>query len=234
MERCSVSLPLSCAQIRLAVLCLLVAAATRPVSCDQSLGGTKGGRESGRGGETPPPLLSVTAQATPTPPWAVLWGPTYETEEDPGHVLGPQDPHRHPGVAADGIEEAAEVQTSQHRHRMTGIPATTESQLLLEEREKERKSEGKSEEEEVDPQFYVTVTISSLLILTAAIITAKLCYDRSCSRHTPPLSRGGAPSLSLSLPRSLSPEDSRQTLTCGAGLPRTPSFDRDRIPVVNL
>nr|XP_015193455.1 PREDICTED: PILR alpha-associated neural protein isoform X2 [Lepisosteus oculatus] len=211
MERCSVSLPLSCAQIRLAVLCLLVAAATRPVSCDQSLGGTKGGRESGRGGETPPPLLSVTAQATPTPPWAVLWGPTYETEEDPGHVLGPQDPQRHPGVAADGIEEAAEVQTSQHRHRMTGIPATTESQLLLEEREKERKSEGKSEEEE-----------------------AKLCYDRSCSRHTPPLSRGGAPSLSLSLPRSLSPEDSRQTLTCGAGLPRTPSFDRDRIPVVNL
>ncbi|KAJ4923201.1 hypothetical protein JOQ06_022728 [Pogonophryne albipinna] len=64
----------------------------------------------------------------------------------------------------------------------------------------------------VDPQFYVTLTISSLLLLTAVVITAKLCYDRSCSQHPPPLSRGVAPPLSLALPRSLAPEDSRQTL----------------------
>lgn len=37
-------------------------------------------------------------------------------------------------------------------------------------------------------------------------------YDRSCSRHQPPLSRGGPPPLSLALPRSLASEDSRQTL----------------------
>lgn len=37
-------------------------------------------------------------------------------------------------------------------------------------------------------------------------------YDRSCSQHPPPLSRGVAPPLSLALPRSLASEDSRQTL----------------------
>lgn len=37
-------------------------------------------------------------------------------------------------------------------------------------------------------------------------------YDRSCSQHLPPLSRGVAPPLSLALPRSLASEDSRQTL----------------------
>ncbi|CAL8258268.1 unnamed protein product [Boreogadus saida] len=37
-------------------------------------------------------------------------------------------------------------------------------------------------------------------------------YDRSCSQHPPPLSRAAAPPLTLALPRSLAPEDSRQTL----------------------
>lgn len=88
-----------------------------------------------------------------------------------------------------------------------------------------------SEPEEVDPQFYVTVTISSLLILMAIVITAKLCYDRSCSHHPAPLSRGVAPPLSRGLPRSLASEDSRQTLHSTSS-----SFftDRERIPVVNL
>ncbi|XP_061675828.1 PILR alpha-associated neural protein isoform X2 [Syngnathoides biaculeatus] len=87
-----------------------------------------------------------------------------------------------------------------------------------------------AELEEVDPQFYVTVTISSLLILTAIIITAKLCYDRNCSRHPPPLSRGVAPPLSRALPCSLASEESRQTLHSTSS-----SFaDRERIPVVNL
>ncbi|MEQ2180870.1 hypothetical protein GOODEAATRI_005764 [Goodea atripinnis] len=55
-------------------------------------------------------------------------------------------------------------------------------------------------------------------------------YDRSCSQHPPPLSRGVAPPLSLALPRSLASEDSRQTLHSTSS-----SFtDRERIPVVNL
>ncbi|KAF3839266.1 hypothetical protein F7725_017983 [Dissostichus mawsoni] len=73
-------------------------------------------------------------------------------------------------------------------------------------------------------KFYVTLTISSLLLLTAVVITAKLCYDRSCSQHPPPLSRGVAPPLSLALPRSLAPEDSRQTLHSSS----SSSTDRER------
>uniref|UniRef100_A0A3Q2XYD3 Si:ch211-154o6.4 n=1 Tax=Hippocampus comes TaxID=109280 RepID=A0A3Q2XYD3_HIPCM len=100
--------------------------------------------------------LSVSAQATPTPLWAVVWGPTHPLEDETHHLL--------------------------------------------------------SSQETVDPQFYVTVTISTLLILTAIIITAKLSYDRSCSRHPPPMSRGVAPPLSRALPCSLASEESRQTL----------------------
>uniref|UniRef100_A0A3P8WTS8 Si:ch211-154o6.4 n=1 Tax=Cynoglossus semilaevis TaxID=244447 RepID=A0A3P8WTS8_CYNSE len=101
--------------------------------------------------------LSVTAQVTPTPLWAVVWGPTQPLEDETYHILSSQ------------------------------------------------------ETDPVDPQFYVTVTISTLLILTAVVIVAKL-YDRSCSQHPPPLSRGAAPPPTLALPRSLTSEDSRQTL----------------------
>ncbi|KAG5856249.1 PILR alpha-associated neural protein [Anguilla anguilla] len=221
MERCSIS-PVT----RLAALCCLLAAATtRPVSCDGGRGKADGGEsESDRAGElqidTLSPQLSVTTQATPTPLWAVVWGPTHPIEDETPHFL--------PGQEMD-----LQHPTTESWQLLQNPPTTKTQQLLLGERKKEgeedEEGEADSEREEVDPQFYVTVTISSLLILTAVIITAKLCYDRSCSRHPPPLSRGAAPPLSLSLPRSLAPEDSRQVLHS------TPSFtDRERIPVVNL
>ncbi|XP_066568366.1 PILR alpha-associated neural protein [Amia ocellicauda] len=242
MERCSISLPHSTPLLQLSALCLLVAIATPPGSCDRAWGSEVKGEGGGEEGESAGPLLSVTAPVTPTAPWAVLWGPTHPLEDETGHFLSAQETHHRIGTQGEEEEEEEEekggARTPRHHHRVPGGPATTDPQLQLEERdrarEREREDETEGEEKEVDPQFYVTVTISSVLILTAAIITAKLCYDRSCSQHTPPLSRGAAPSLSLSLPRSLSPEDSRQTLTGGGAIPRTPSFDRDRIPVVNL
>ncbi|KPP72830.1 PILR alpha-associated neural protein-like, partial [Scleropages formosus] len=211
---------------RLAALCcLLVASATRHASCDG--GARKEGRREGEREPTEemqigtfPPQLSVTTQATPTPLWAVVWGPTHPIEDETPHFPSAYEmSSRHP--LTEGWE-----------HRQ-GPPTTQTQQLLQAEREEDGWVEGGTETdrevEEVDPQFYVTVTISSLLILTAVIITAKLCYDRSCSRHPPPLSRGTAPPLSLSIPRSLTPEEGRRTLH---GLP---SFtDRERIPVVNL
>ncbi|KAG7469374.1 hypothetical protein MATL_G00128220 [Megalops atlanticus] len=221
MERCSIS-PVT----RLATLCcLLVAVAIRPVSCD---GGERKGDEREREREqvgemqidTLSSQLSVTTQATPTPLWAVVWGPTHPIEDETPHFLSSQETdHQQPGTEAWQFHQSP--------------PTSQTQQLLLGEKERNGEEDGEGENErereEVDPQFYVTVTISSLLILTAVIITAKLCYDRSCSRHPPPLSRGAAPPLSLSLPRSLGPEDSRQALHS------TPSFtDRERIPVVNL
>ncbi|KAJ8355000.1 hypothetical protein SKAU_G00225670 [Synaphobranchus kaupii] len=186
MERCSIS-PVT----RLATLCCLLAAATtRPVSCDGGDGKGDGGQsESDRVGklqiDTLSPQLSVTTQATPTPLWAVVWGPTHPIEDETPHFL--------PGQETD-----LQRPTTESWQLLRNPPTTKTQQLLLGERKKEgeeedEEGEAKSERGEVDPQFYVTVTISSLLILTAVIITAKLCYDRSCSRHPPPPLPWGAP-----------------------------------------
>ncbi|KAL2084018.1 hypothetical protein ACEWY4_019536 [Coilia grayii] len=162
--------------------------------------------------------LSVTAQATPTPLWAVVWGPTQSLEDETQHFLPSQE---------------TEVSTEEAWSHHLSLPTTQTEQLppSLEDvvGREDSKADGGEEMEEVDPQFYVTVIISSVLILAAVIITAKLCYDRSCSRHPPPLSHGGAPPLSLAMPRALAQEDSRQTLHS------TPSFgDRERVTTVDV
>lgn len=174
--------------------------------------------------------LSVTAQGTPTPV-AVVWGPTQLLEEETYHFsvssqdTEPQGKHHEAGGSTTAQYWPYGSPGSAHPPGGTLLQPKTQEGVEAEGTEAEE-----TEPEEVDPQFYVTVTISSLLILTAVVITAKLCYDRSCSRHPPPLSRGVAPPLSLALPRSLASEESRQTLHSTSS-----SFmDRERIPVVNL
>ncbi|KAK2844767.1 hypothetical protein Q5P01_011426 [Channa striata] len=222
MERCSIS---PVARLTGLTSLLLVALVTQPSTCN---------RDDSEGEEQVDTLsvhLSVTAQVTPTPLWAVLWGPTQPLEDETYHFLSSQetDPlHQH------GNQQEASTATSQDWPYPQASRRPRE-QTPQESREHEGAENGETEAEEtepeeVDPQFYVTVTISSVLILTAVVITAKLCYDRSCSQHPPPLSRGVAPPLSLALPRSLASEDSRQTLHSTSS-----SFtDRERIPVVNL
>ncbi|XP_029535998.1 PILR alpha-associated neural protein [Oncorhynchus nerka] len=223
MERCSIS-PVKRLTTHRCLFFLLVAAVTRPSTCNRD--------DEGEGQvEAFSAQLSITGQVTPTPIWSVDWGPTLALEDETHHFLSSQE--------ADLYHHGHEVPTTTaeawlHHQSAPGSVLPQEPLDLLEAPDAEGVEDGGSEAEErepeeVDPQFYVTVTISSLLILTAVIITAKLCYDRSCSQHQPPLSRGVAPPLSLALPRSLALEDSRQTLH------GTPSFtDRERIPVVNL
>ncbi|XP_063054920.1 PILR alpha-associated neural protein [Engraulis encrasicolus] len=217
MERCSIppATPLYCL--------LLVAVVTCPTRCDPDDQKWEEISDMQVVEALSSAQLSVTAQATPTPLWAVVWGPTQSLEDE-------TQQHFLPGQEAEVSTEVAEAWSRQHHQ---GLPTTQTEQLLpsLEDAvgTDDSRTDPGEEMEEVDPQFYVTVIISSVLILAAVIITAKLCYDRSCSQHPPPLSRGGAPPLSLAIPRSLAPEDSRQTLHS------TPSFgDRERIPVVNL
>ncbi|XP_056618654.1 PILR alpha-associated neural protein isoform X1 [Triplophysa dalaica] len=151
--------------------------------------------------------MPVTAQATTTQLWAVVWGPTQPPEDETHHFLSSLE------------TESRKMTTSEDLSHHRGQPANQTQQPTT--GEEERKDTEEQETQEVDPQFYVTVTISSLLILSAVIISAKLCYDRSLSHRPPP--------LSLSIPRAIAQEDSRQTLHS------TPSFpDRERIPVVNL
>ncbi|XP_031432866.1 PILR alpha-associated neural protein isoform X2 [Clupea harengus] len=215
MERCSIPTATS-------LYCLLlVALVTCPTRCDPNEQNWEELNEMQV--EALSAQLSVTAQATPTPLWAVDWGPTQTLEDETQHFL--------PSQEGDHWQASTDETLPHHKNTLT---THTQQQLpSLEAKDvvtgKDSKTEAEEEFEEVDPQFYVTVTISSVLILAAVIITAKLCYDRSCSRHPPPLSLGGAPPLSLAIPRSLAQEDSRQTLHS------TPSFsDRERIPVVNL
>ncbi|XP_070767916.1 PILR alpha-associated neural protein [Enoplosus armatus] len=202
MERCSPVARLT--TLRCLISLLLV---TQPSTCN---------RDDSEGEEQVDALsvqLSVTAQVTPTPLWAVVWGPTQPLEDETYHFISSQetDPlHKH------GNQPEASTATSKDwPHPDASMQPQEEASR--ESRGKEGVEDGgteaeETEPEEVDPQFYVTVTISSLLILMAVIVTAKLCYDHSCSQHPPPLSRGVAPPLSLALPRSLASEDSRQTL----------------------
>uniref|UniRef100_A0A3B1IZ02 Si:ch211-154o6.4 n=1 Tax=Astyanax mexicanus TaxID=7994 RepID=A0A3B1IZ02_ASTMX len=150
--------------------------------------------------------LSVTAQATPTPLWAVDWGPTQPLEDETHHLLSSQE--------TEGAKAATPEAWPHHWNTPTN--QTQQQPLSIEARDsgEEPEEEAQEKEPEEDPQFYVTVTISSLLILSVVIISAKL-YDRSLSQRPPP--------LSLAIPRSLAQEDSRQTLHS------TPSFpDRER------
>ncbi|XP_034029541.1 PILR alpha-associated neural protein, partial [Thalassophryne amazonica] len=215
------------ARLTALVSLLLVALVTQPSTCNRD--DTVHEEQA----DTLTVQLSVTGHVTPTPLWVVIWGPTQTLEDETHHFLSSAetDPlHQHGNQQEDGT--ASTRDWPQPDSIASSLHPREESPL--ESSDQEGVEDGimgaeESEPEEVDPQFYVTVTISSLLILTAVIITAKLCYDRSCSQHPPPLSRGAAPPLSLALPRSLVSEDSRQTLHS------TSSFtDRERIPVVNL
>uniref|UniRef100_A0A3Q3WYZ5 PILR alpha associated neural protein n=1 Tax=Mola mola TaxID=94237 RepID=A0A3Q3WYZ5_MOLML len=181
---------------------LLIALATQPSTCNHD------DREDEEQVDALSVQLSVTAQVTPTPLWAVVWGPTQPLEDETYHFLSSQDPdHLH--------QHGSQQEATMSEDWLYPDPSLQPRQEApLESREGVENGGTEAEEtepEEVDPQFYVTVTISSLLILMAIVITAKL-YDRSCSQHPPPLSRGGPPPLSLTLPRSLASEDSRQTL----------------------
>ncbi|XP_055065862.2 PILR alpha-associated neural protein isoform X2 [Misgurnus anguillicaudatus] len=154
--------------------------------------------------------VPVTVQATTTQlwgvDWGVDWGPTQPLEDETPHFLS--------SLETEGLKMTTSEEWSPHR----GPPSNQTQEPISGE---EKTDAEEQETQEVDPQFYVTVTISSLLILSAVIISAKLCYDRSFSQRPPP--------LSLAIPRSIVQEDSRQTLHS------TPSFpDRERIPVVNL
>ncbi|CAL8289740.1 unnamed protein product [Merluccius merluccius] len=79
---------------------LLVASAPRPSRGNRDDTGDE------RADALSVPGLSVTPQATPTPLWAVVWGPTHPLEDETHHFLSSQDPdHLHqPGgdQRADG------------------------------------------------------------------------------------------------------------------------------------
>ncbi|XP_061770828.1 PILR alpha-associated neural protein isoform X2 [Nerophis ophidion] len=158
MERRSVS-PVA----RLTAL-VLVALATQPSTCNRDDGEERVDALSVQ--------LSVTTQVTPTPLWAVVWGPTQPLEDDTYHFLSSQETE-HLRQQGDQREAGTPVAASEDWPRPDASTRPQDGSWSQE--DGRTQAEGTELEEEVDPQFYVTVTISSLLILTAIIITAKLC-----------------------------------------------------------
>uniref|UniRef100_A0A3P8SUJ0 Si:ch211-154o6.4 n=1 Tax=Amphiprion percula TaxID=161767 RepID=A0A3P8SUJ0_AMPPE len=158
----------------------LVALVTQPSTCN---------RDDSEGEEQVDTLsvqLSVTAQATPTPLWAVVWGPTQPLEDETHHFLSSQETDH---LRLHGNQQ--ETSTAMSEDWL--YPDTSmqpRERPPLESRDQEGVDDGGAEAEETEPEE----------------------YDRSCSQHPPPLSRGVPPALSLALPRSLASEESRQTL----------------------
>ncbi|XP_013868898.1 PILR alpha-associated neural protein isoform X2 [Austrofundulus limnaeus] len=169
MERCSIS---PVARLIAFVTLLLVALVSQPSVCN---------RDDGEGGEQVdalPVQLSVTSQVTPTPLWAVVWGPTQPLEDETYHRFLSSQETEHLHSHGNQQEVSGAAATSEDWLYLDSS-ASPQEKAPLESRNQEGAEAGgteaeETEPEEVDPQFYVTVTISSLLILTAVVITAKL------------------------------------------------------------
>ncbi|XDV40127.1 hypothetical protein PO909_009265 [Leuciscus waleckii] len=104
--------------------------------------------------------MPVTAQASTTQLWAVDWGPTQPLEDETHHVLSSLETESLRVTPSQDWTHHRSAATNQTQRPTTGERDTIETE--------------EPDTKEVDPQFYVTVTISSLLILTAVIISAKL------------------------------------------------------------
>ncbi|XP_054597047.2 PILR alpha-associated neural protein isoform X3 [Nothobranchius furzeri] len=167
MERCSIS---PVARLAALISLLLVALVSQPSTCNRDDGEEQVDALSVQ--------LSVTSQVTPTPLWAVVWGPTQPLEDETYHFLSSQETdrlHLHGGRQQEATSE-------DWLYRDSSMQPQEKAPLESKNQEGVGDEEARAEEtepEEVDPQFYVTVTISSLLVLTAVVITAKLCVLKS-------------------------------------------------------
>lgn len=90
--------------------------------------------------------LSVTAQVTPTPLWAVVWGPTQPLEDETNHFLSSQetDPlHR------QGSPQGA---TASEDWLYRDTSAQPREEDTLEPKDKEGVDEGRTEQEDTEPE----------------------------------------------------------------------------------
>ena len=87
--------------------------------------------------------LSVTAQATPTPLWAVDWGPTHPLEDETHHFLSSQE-------TVHQVAATTSAETWPHHQSAPGSTAPQES--LLEARDAEGEEDGEREAEEREPE----------------------------------------------------------------------------------
>lgn len=130
------------ARLTALVYLLLVALVTQPSTCN---------RDDSEGEEQVDALsvqLSVTAQVTPTPLWAVVWGPTQPLEDETYHFLSSQetDPlHQH------GNQQEASTTTSED-WPYPDASVQPQEEAPLESRNQEGVEDGGTEAEETEPE----------------------------------------------------------------------------------
>lgn len=130
------------ARLTALVSLLLVALVTQPSTCN---------RDDSEGEEQVDALsvqLSVTTQVTPTPLWAVVWGPTQPLEDETYHFLPSQENdhlHQH------GNQQEASTTTSEDWHYPDASMQPQEV-TPLESRNQEGVEDGRTETEETEPE----------------------------------------------------------------------------------
>ncbi|XP_067366232.1 PILR alpha-associated neural protein isoform X3 [Channa argus] len=145
MERCSIS---PVARLTGLISLLLVVLVTHPSTCN---------RHDSEGEEQVDTLsvhLSVTAEVTPTPLWAVVWGPTQQLEDETYHFLSSQetDPLRQHGKQ----QEASTITSEDWPHPEAGMNPIEKTRL-------EGVEDGETEAEETEPEEVTTAAVPSTL-----------------------------------------------------------------------
>uniref|UniRef100_H3ASU2 PILR alpha associated neural protein n=1 Tax=Latimeria chalumnae TaxID=7897 RepID=H3ASU2_LATCH len=132
-------------------------------------------------------------------PWAIVWGPTVPDEETPDSSFTdtssiPQQAEKGPkNITSRGPATPfpnAGTSLQENGINLGETPATLQPFLF-------RHRTG-----DVDPQLYVTITISGIIVLVASAVIIKFCWDRNQKR------REGSEGRS-----ALQQEDSHQGLT---------------------
>ncbi|XP_053146813.1 PILR alpha-associated neural protein [Hemicordylus capensis] len=183
-------------------------------------------------------------------PWAIVWGPTISVE-DGGDANSANPGFPPPGYTFVSSSGMATVQPNSHSllHNeglnLRQTPATLRPFLFG------PRGEG------VDPQLYVTITISVIIVLVAMGIILKFCWDRNQKRRRhssqqsglrqqgsqQPLTDLSPASVSILGPYGDSQAPTPEMAETGQGLEgtekleglgKTSAFQLNRIPLVNL
>lgn len=97
--------------------------------------------------DTLPVQLSVTAQVTPTPLWAVVWGPTQPLEDETYHFL--------PSQETDALHQRGQQEANTATSEDWPYPEASmrpREKTPLESREQEGMQDGETEAEETEPE----------------------------------------------------------------------------------
>uniref|UniRef100_A0A6J0UNR0 PILR alpha-associated neural protein n=1 Tax=Pogona vitticeps TaxID=103695 RepID=A0A6J0UNR0_9SAUR len=206
-------------------------------------------RRQAQGGRPATPSGFEDGMSSSQYPWAIVWGPTISVEDggDANSANPGFPPLDYTFVSSSGVATAQPNSHSLLHNEGLNLrqtPATLRPFLFG------PRGEG------VDPQLYVTITISAIIVLVAMGIILKFCWDRNQKRRhhssqqtglqqgsQQPLTDLSPATVSILGPYNDSPVPMPEMAETGPvlegmekleGLGKTSAFQLNRIPLVNL